>query len=187
MTITGALCCAELAAMMPGPGGQYVFLREAYGPLVGFLFGWSMFLVVQTGTIAAVAVAFAKFLGVLVPAVAAEHVPRSRRSCFGGYAISLSTPAARRASRVIVGSDGDEHARPEDRASSIQNTFTFTKTAALLGLIVVGLTLGANREAAAWTSSWWDPSANGWNPLEGPAGPGADRARRRSCCCWARR
>src|SRR3982750_2147993 len=67
MTITGALCCAELAAMMPRAGGQYVFLREAYGPLVGFLFGWATFLVVQTGTIAAVAVPFAKFLGALVP------------------------------------------------------------------------------------------------------------------------
>ena len=73
MTITGALCCAELAAMMPRAGGQYVFLREAYGPTFGFLFGWSIFLVVQTGTIAAVAVAFAKFLGVLVPAVSAER------------------------------------------------------------------------------------------------------------------
>src|SRR3954454_17205291 len=72
LTVTGALCCAELSAMMPTAGGQYVFLREAYGPLVGFLFGWSTFLVVQTGTIAAVAVAFAKFLGVLVPRVSAE-------------------------------------------------------------------------------------------------------------------
>src|ERR687890_2509386 len=72
LTITGALCCAELAAMMPRAGGQYVFLREAYGPAVGFLFGWSTFLVVQTGTIAAVAVAFAKFLGVLVPRVSAD-------------------------------------------------------------------------------------------------------------------
>ncbi len=73
MTISGALCVAEIAAMMPRAGGQYVFLREAYGPMFGFLFGWSMFLVVQTGTIAAVAVAFAKFLGVLVPAVSAER------------------------------------------------------------------------------------------------------------------
>src|SRR3954463_16579169 len=64
LTITGALCCAELAAMMPRAGGQYALPREAYGPAVGFLFGWSTFLVVQTGTIAAVAVAFAKFLGV---------------------------------------------------------------------------------------------------------------------------
>src|ERR687885_2278825 len=60
LTVTGALCCAELAAMMPKAGGQYVFLREAYGPSVGFLFGWSLFLVIQTGTIAAVAVAFAR-------------------------------------------------------------------------------------------------------------------------------
>src|SRR5256714_12334563 len=65
MTITGALCCAELAAMMPRAGGQYVFLREAYGPATGFLFGWSLFFVVQTGTIAAVAGAFANFMGVL--------------------------------------------------------------------------------------------------------------------------
>ena len=65
LTITGALCCAELAAMMPRAGGQYVFLREAYGPATGFLFGWSLFFVVQTGTIAAVAVAFANFMGVL--------------------------------------------------------------------------------------------------------------------------
>ena len=67
LTITGALCCAELATMMPRAGGVYVFLREAYGPALGFLFGWTLFLVVQTGTIAAVAIAFARFLGVFVP------------------------------------------------------------------------------------------------------------------------
>src|SRR5215210_6304908 len=70
LTITGALCCAELAALWPRAGGQYVFLREAYNGAVGFLFGWSLFLVIQTGTIAAVAVAFAKFMGVLTPRVA---------------------------------------------------------------------------------------------------------------------
>src|SRR5215216_1534144 len=90
MTITGALCCAEIAAMMPRAGGQYVFLREAYGPSFGFLFGWSMFLVVQTGTITAVAVAFAKFLGVLVPAVSADNYLVAPRA-WGGYALSLST------------------------------------------------------------------------------------------------
>src|SRR5687767_3351321 len=73
MTITGALCCAELAAMMPRAGGQYVFLREAYGPATGFVFGWSMLLVIQTGTIAAVAVAFANFTGVLVEQVSATR------------------------------------------------------------------------------------------------------------------
>src|SRR6516162_468287 len=69
MTISGALCCAELAAMMPRAGGQYVFLREAFGPVVAFLFGWAQLLVIQTGTIAAVAIAFANFLGVLASGV----------------------------------------------------------------------------------------------------------------------
>src|ERR1700719_5158402 len=69
LTMTGALCCAELATMMPRAGGVYVFFREAYGPSFGFLYGWTLFLVVQTGTIAAVAIAFAKFLGVFLPAV----------------------------------------------------------------------------------------------------------------------
>src|SRR3954463_13957525 len=90
LTITGALCCAELAAMMPRAGGQYVFLREAYTPLFGFLFGWAIFLVIQTGTIAAVAVAFAKFLGVFFPRVAADaYLVEPIR--MGGYAVSLST------------------------------------------------------------------------------------------------
>jgi APA family basic amino acid/polyamine antiporter len=69
MTITGALACAELAAMMPRAGGQYVFLREAYGPSVAFLFGWTLLLVIQTGTIAAVGIGFARYLGVLIPAI----------------------------------------------------------------------------------------------------------------------
>src|SRR3954465_8078433 len=91
LTITGALCCAELAAMMPRAGGQYVFLREAYGPALGFLFGWSIFLVIQTGTIAAVAVAFARFAGVLVPWVSAEHYLVRPLRLTEGYAVSLST------------------------------------------------------------------------------------------------
>src|SRR3984893_13623294 len=71
LTIMGALCCSELATMMPRAGGVYVFFREAYGPATGFLYGWALFLVVQTGTIAAVAIAFAKFLGGFGPAIAA--------------------------------------------------------------------------------------------------------------------
>src|SRR3954462_8033300 len=73
LTLTAALSYGELAAAMPHAGGQYIYLREAFGPLFGFLFGWTMFLVIQTGTIAAVAVAFAKFAGVFVPAIAAEN------------------------------------------------------------------------------------------------------------------
>src|SRR3954466_14927364 len=91
LTITGALCCAELAAMMPRAGGQYVFLREAYSPLFGFLFGWAIFLVIQTGTIAAVAVAFARFTGVLLPAISGTNYVVAPIHVGGGYAISLST------------------------------------------------------------------------------------------------
>src|SRR5437660_6330394 len=74
ITIMGALSYAELAAMMPHAGGQYVYLREAYGPLWGFLYGWTAFLVIQTGFIAAVSVAFAKFLGVLVPDLGTNNI-----------------------------------------------------------------------------------------------------------------
>ncbi len=98
LTITGALCCAELAAAMPRAGGQYVFLREAYGPATGFLFGWAFLLVIQTGTIAAVAVAFASFAGVLVPGISATAylLPPVQ---FGSYAIGISTQQAGRGSR----------------------------------------------------------------------------------------
>src|SRR3989449_7225985 len=88
LTITGALTCAELAAMMPRAGGQYVFLREAYGQSVGFLFGWALFLVVQSGTIAAVAGAFGNFLGVLVPTISSENYLIAPHA-LGAYAISV--------------------------------------------------------------------------------------------------
>src|SRR5947207_949808 len=90
LTITGALCCSELATMMPRAGGVYVFLREAFGSPIGLLYGWTLFLVVQTGTIAAVAIAFAKFLGVFVTAVSPDNYLLAPIS-LGGYAISLST------------------------------------------------------------------------------------------------
>ena len=73
LTIIGALSYGELAAMMPRAGGQYVYLREAFSPLWGFLYGWTLFLVIQTGTIAAVAVGFARYFGVLVPWIADDH------------------------------------------------------------------------------------------------------------------
>src|SRR5256714_2819768 len=81
LTITGALCCAELAAIWPRAGGQYVFLREAYSPAIGFLFGWSLFLVVQTGTIAAVAAALSPLAGVVpAPGLAGHHHVAAPRS-----------------------------------------------------------------------------------------------------------
>ncbi len=161
MTVSGALCCAELAAMMPRAGGQYIFLRAAYGPAAGFLFGWAMFLVVQTGTIAAVAVAFARFLGVFLPSVSDTEFLIGP-FVFGGYALSLSTQQLAALLLIVGLTLANTHGLKT--GTLIQNTFTFTKTAALFGLIVVGLTIGVNKDAAAWTSSWWNPTANGWSP-----------------------
>ncbi len=161
LTITGALCCAELAAMWPRAGGQYVFLREAYGPSVGFLFGWSLFLVIQTGTIAAVAVAFANFMGVLTNKVSEGNYLLAPVG-FGGYAISLSTQQLVAVVMILILTFANT--RGLKTGKFIQNTFTSTKTAALIGLIIVGLFLGWNSHSAAYTSSWWYPSQNGWNP-----------------------
>lgn len=172
LTITGALCCAELAAMWPRAGGQYVFLREAYGPSIGFLFGWSLFLIIQTGTIAAVAVAFANFTGVLTDSVAADRYllaplilikPFTIGSVpFNGYAVSLSTQQL--VAVLMIFFLTLTNTRGLKTGKFIQNTFTFTKTAALLGLILVGLFLGWNKQSAAYTSSWWAPWQNGWKP-----------------------
>lgn len=162
LTITGALCCAELAAMMPHAGGQYVFLREAYGPAAGFLFGWSLLLVIQTGTVAAVAVAFARFMGVLAPQISESNYIIAPVHLFGSYAISLST--AQLVAIVLILLLSATNTRGLKTGKLIQNSFTLTKTAALAGLILVGLLLGWNSTSAAYTSSWWHPGANGWNP-----------------------
>ncbi|MGO9598233.1 MAG: APC family permease [Isosphaeraceae bacterium] len=174
MTISGAITAAELAAMIPKAGGQYVFLRVAYGPLFGFLFGWSLFLVVQTGTIAAVSVAFAKFLGVFWPSIGADVHPLFPPLVLGHYAISVSTQQL--VAILLIVALTATNTRGLRLGALIQNIFTFAKTAALLGLIVIGLSLGVRGTAAAWTSSWWDPVKNGWTsqaayegklPLEG--------------------
>ena len=172
LTITGALCCAELAAMWPRAGGQYVFLREAYGPATGFLFGWGLFLIIQTGTIAAVAVAFSNFSGVLVHWISADRflVPQFvvikpftiGQLSFNGYALSLSTQQL--VAIVMILFLTLINTRGLQTGKVIQNAFTFTKTAALLGLIAVGLLLGWNGLSAAYTSSWWASWENGWRP-----------------------
>ena len=161
LTITGALCCSELATMMPRAGGVYVFLREAYGKSIGFLYGWTLFLVIQTGTIAAVAIAFAKFLGVFVGAVSPDHYLVGPIS-FGAYAISVSTEQL-----VAIGLIALltwTSTRGLEVGKIIQNTFTFAKTAALAAVVVIGLSLGWNANSAALGSAWWDSSANGWSP-----------------------
>jgi basic amino acid/polyamine antiporter, APA family len=172
LTITGALCCAELAAMWPRAGGQYVFLREAYGPSIGFLFGWGLFLIIQTGTIAAVAVAFANFTGVLTDRISADRYLLAPLVLlrpftigglsFNGYALSLSSQQL--LAIVMILALTFINTRGLQTGKVIQNTFTFTKTAALLGLIVIGLIIGWNTGSAAFTSSWWQPWLNGWRP-----------------------
>jgi APA family basic amino acid/polyamine antiporter len=161
MTITGAMCCAELAAMMPRAGGQYVFLREAYGPPVAFLFGWALLLVIQTGTIAAVAVAFANFAGVLIPSVSANRYIVAPVVA-GRFAVSLSTQQLLAVASILVLTWANT--RGLHTGKRIQNVFTVAKTGALIGLIVVGLAIGANRGSAAFTAAWWHPAANGWTP-----------------------
>src|SRR3989449_11751340 len=89
LTVMAALSYGELAAMMPKAGGQYVYLREAFSPMWGFLYGWTLFLVIQTGTVAAVAVGFAKFLGVLWPRVSVDNYIVAPIRITSGYAISL--------------------------------------------------------------------------------------------------
>src|SRR5882762_6828667 len=94
LTVIGALSYGELAAMMPKAGGQYVYLREAFSPMWGFLYGWTLFLVIQTGTIAAVAVGFARYTGVILPWVSEKSYliePIRLGGWFSGYAVSLST------------------------------------------------------------------------------------------------
>ena len=162
MTITGALCCAELAAMMPRAGGVYVFLREAYGPSLGFLFGWTLFLVIQTGTIAAVAIAFAKFVGVFAPSIATDHYLVRPIHLFGGYAISLSTEQVVAIALILLLTW--TNTRGLETGKRVQNIFTFAKTAALLALIVIGISLGWNATSAARSADWWNSWRNGWNP-----------------------
>ena len=164
LTMTGALCCSELATMMPRAGGVYVFFREAYGPAMGFLYGWTLFLVVQTGTIAAVAIAFAKFLGVFAPAISPDNylITKGPILVGGGYAISLSTQQL--VAILLVALLTWTNTRGLKLGTLVQNVFTFAKTAALTGVVLVGLFLGWSATCAARSSAWWDSWANSWSP-----------------------
>src|SRR5262245_7173345 len=145
LTLAAALSYGELAAMMPRAGGQYVYLREAFGPLWGFLYGWTLFMVIQTGTIAAVAVGFARYTGYLLPWFAEDHYLIAPFHLSAGYAISLSTVPL--LGIVMVAVLTWTNTRGLDWGKFIQNTFTTTKTGALLALIAVGLLFGWNAGA----------------------------------------
>src|SRR5437764_8356388 len=142
LTVIGALSYGELAAMMPKAGGQYVYLREAFSPMWGFLYGWTLFLVIQTGTIAAVAVGFARYLGVLVPSVGEDKYLIAPKHVFGNYAISLST--AQLVGVLMIVLLTFMNTRGLRLGKLVQNTFTTAKLAALFGLILLRLFVGMN-------------------------------------------
>jgi APA family basic amino acid/polyamine antiporter len=150
VTLLGALTYGELAAMYPKAGGQYVYLREAIGPLFGYLYGWTLFMAIQTGTIAAVAVAFARFTAVLVPALSPE--------VWVGFGFRVTVPTG----TIDVGLSPQRilavlsvvvltwiNVRGVRTAALIQTSLTVIKTAALAGLIVLGITIGRNADAVA--------------------------------------
>jgi APA family basic amino acid/polyamine antiporter len=148
LTLMAALSYGELAAMMPKAGGQYVYLREAYSPLWGFLYGWTLFLVIQTGTIAAVAVGFARYSGVLVPWFSESNylIPPIRfGGWFSGYAVSLST--AQFLGLAMIALLTFMNTRGLNLGKLIQNIFTTAKTGALIALVVLGIIVGVKSGA----------------------------------------
>ena len=156
MTIVGALSYGELAAMMPRAGGQYVYLREALGPLWGFLYGWTLFLVIQTGTIAAVGVAFGRFLGVFVPSISSTHwilhfwkvppIPIGPM-VLGNMDVGLNTQNL--AAILVVVALSIINIFGIKTGAFIQNIFTAAKVSALFGLVLLGIFLGRNAQALA--------------------------------------
>ena len=164
LTIVGALSYGELAAMMPRAGGQYVYLREALGPLWGFLYGWTLFLVIQTGTIAAVGVAFGKFLGVFFPSVSSTNwilhfwkAPPIHIGpmVLGNMDVGLNTQNLAAILVVIVLSVVNIFGIRT--GAIIQNIFTAAKVLALFGLVLLGIFLGRNAQAisANFQGNFW--------------------------------
>jgi basic amino acid/polyamine antiporter, APA family len=138
MTIAGALAYGELAAMMPDAGGQYVFLREAYGGVWAFSFGWTLLLVIQTGTIAAVAVAFARFAGVIFPMLGS-------RVWFGLGSVGLS--GERLGAIAVIATLTAVNLRGLDTGRTVQNVFTSAKVLSLLAIILIGCVIAPNASA----------------------------------------
>src|SRR5437773_2623704 len=158
LTVTAALSYGELAAMMPRAGGQYIYLREAYSPLWGFLYGWTLFLVIQTGTIAAVAVAFARFLGVFTSVISATNWIVPPITLSSKYAVSLSTQQL--VAILIIVFLTIVNTRGLQLGKLIQNIFTSAKTLSLFALVVLGIFIGRNADALdANFTNFWTPGA----------------------------
>ena len=154
LTIAAAFSFGELASMMPGGGGMYLYLREAYSPLWGFLYGWTLFTVIQTGTIAAVAVAFARFLGVLAPGVSESRYLIAPLHLSAHYALTLST--AQLVALLVIALLTATNTLGIEYGKIIQNSFTVAKLGALGALILLGLTVGWNASAVhANIAAFW--------------------------------
>ncbi len=178
MTIVGALSYGELAAMMPRAGGQYVYLREALGPIWGFLYGWTLFMVIQTGTVAAVGVAFGKFLGYFFPAVSADNwiihlwkVPPIHIGpmVLGNMDVGLNTQNL--CGIVIVLFLTGLNIFGIRGGALVQNIFTIAKVAALAALVLAGIFVGRNAQAIAanFSNFWrWDAPHSATGTLAGP-------------------
>ena len=156
LTVAAALSYGELAAMMPKAGGQYVYLRESYSPLWGFLYGWTLFWVIQTGTIAAVAVGFARYLGVLVPPISPTGWIIKPINLSSNYAVSLSSQQLVAILLIVLLTF--INTRGLKLGKLIQNIFTSAKTLSLIALILLGILIGYNAGAIAENfSDLWTP------------------------------
>jgi len=163
MTVSAAVTYGELAAMMPKAGGQYVYLREAFSPLFGFLYGWTLFLVIQTGTIAAVAVAFGKFSGFFFPWISQQNYLLNLGSMsLLGYPVALTFSTEQGLAIVVLLGLGVVNIFGLRTGAWIQNIFTVIKVGALVGLVGAGLWWESNHDGAAashtsfWGHSHWD-------------------------------
>lgn len=155
MTVLAAVTYGELAAMMPRAGGQYVYLREAFGPLFGFLYGWTLFLVIQTGTIAAVAVAFGKFLGVFFPWISAQNILFDLGSVrVSGHPMMLTISSQQLVAILCLLFLAVVNIFGVRTGAWVQNVFTTLKVAALLGVIGVGLWWSKGHSVTQLQGSW---------------------------------
>jgi len=157
MTLTAALSYGELSAMYPNAGGQYVYLKEAYNKLVAFLYGWSFFAVIQTGTIAAVGVAFSKFAAYLIPAFSEDHILWKLQIGVDdvGVAKAFTINAAQIVSILLIILLTFVNTRGVKSGKIIQNTFTLTKLFSLFGLIIFGfIMLKGDIWHANWNDAW---------------------------------
>src|SRR5271154_2711959 len=156
LTITAALSYGELAAMMPRAGGQYVYLREAWSPMCGFLYGWTLFMVIQSGTIAAVGVGFGRYLAILWPRLSETSYLIPPIHILPGYAISLSS--VQLVGVLLIAFLTWSNTRGIRLGKIVQNTFTSAKVLALLGVIVLGIFVGRNASAIQSNfSDMWAP------------------------------